>query len=179
LNLLTHMSGVASLTRLWADAIAGTKARVRDTRKTMPGLRMLEKYAVRCGGGVNHRMSLGDAALIKDNHVAAAGSVTAAYEAVRKFAPELPVEVECDTLEQVAEAVAVGAGLILLDNFDVARLREAVKLAGGRALLEASGGLRLANAAEVAGTGVDFLSVGALTHSAPALDIGLDLVSTG
>jgi nicotinate-nucleotide pyrophosphorylase (carboxylating) len=175
LNLLTHMSGVATLTRMWADAVAGTQARVRDTRKTLPGLRMLEKYAVRCGGGVNHRLSLGDAALIKDNHVAAAGSVTAAYEAVRRLAPDLPVEVECDTLDQVAEAIAAGAGLILLDNFEVAQLREAVRLADGRALLEASGGLRLANAAEVAGTGVDFLSVGALTHSAPALDIGLDL----
>ena len=177
LNLLTHLSGVATLTRLWADAMAGTKARVRDTRKTMPGLRMLEKYAVRCGGGVNHRMSLADAALIKDNHVAAAGSVTAAYEAVRKLAPDLPVEVECDTLDQVAEAVDAGAGLILLDNFEVPQMREAVRLAGGRALLEASGGLRLSSAAEVAGTGVDYLAVGALTHSAPALDIGLDLVS--
>jgi nicotinate-nucleotide pyrophosphorylase (carboxylating) len=170
------LSGVATLTRSWADAVAGSKARVRDTRKTLPGLRVLEKYAVRCGGGVNHRMSLSDAALIKDNHVAAAGSLTAAYEAVRKLAPELPVEVECDTLDQVAEAAAAGAGLILLDNFGVPQLREAVRLAGGQALLEASGGLRLANAAEVAGTGVDFLSVGALTHSAPALDIGLDLV---
>ncbi len=178
LNLLTHMSGVATLTRLWADAVTGTKARVRDTRKTLPGLRALEKYAVRCGGGVNHRMSLADAALIKDNHVAAAGSVTAAYEAVRKLAPELPVEVECDTLDQVAEAVQAGAGLILLDNFAVPDMREAVRLVGGRALLEASGGLTLAGAAEVAGTGVDFLSVGALTHSAPALDIGLDLVAT-
>ena len=177
LNLLTHMSGVATLTRAWADAIAGTKARVRDTRKTLPGLRTLEKYAVRCGGGVNHRLSLGDAVLIKDNHVAAAGSVTAAYEAVRNLAPDLPVEVECDTLEQVSEAVGAGAGLILLDNFEIGLMRDAVRLAGGRALLEASGGLRLANAAEVAATGVDFLSVGALTHSAPALDIGLDLVS--
>ena len=179
LNLLTHLSGVATLTRLWADAIAGSGARIRDTRKTLPGLRMLEKYAVRCGGGVNHRMSLGDAALIKDNHVAAAGSVTAAFQAVSKLAPELPVEVECDTVEQVAEAVRAGAGLILLDNFAPALMREAVRLAGGRALLEASGGLRLENAAEVAGTGVDFLAVGALTHSAPALDIALDLIAAG
>jgi nicotinate-nucleotide pyrophosphorylase (carboxylating) len=179
LNLVTHMSGVATLTRMWVDAVAGTKARVRDTRKTSPGLRMLEKYAVRCGGGVNHRMSLADAALIKDNHVAAAGSVTAAYEAVRKMAPDLPVEVECDTLDQVAQAVAAGAGLILLDNFQVAAMREAVHLVAGRALLEASGGLRLANAAQVAGTGVDFIAVGALTHSAPALDVGLDLVAAG
>ena len=155
---------------------AWVRARVRDTRKTLPGLRMLEKYAVRCGGGVNHRMSLGDAALIKDNHVAAAGSVTAAFEAVRAMAPDLTVEVECDTLEQVTEAVEAGAGLILLDNFSVEEMRAAVELVRGRAFLEASGGLRLDQAGAVAGTGVDFLSVGALTHSAPALDIGLDLV---
>jgi nicotinate-nucleotide pyrophosphorylase (carboxylating) len=179
LNLVTHLSGVASLTRSWSEAVAGSGARVRDTRKTLPGLRMLEKYAVRCGGGVNHRMSLGDAALIKDNHVAAAGSVTAAYRAVRELAPDLAVEVECDTVEQVLEAVEAGADLILLDNFGVAEMRRAVELVGGRALLEASGGLRLENAAEVAMTGVDFLAVGALTHSAPALDIGLDLVEAG
>ncbi|HEY3906925.1 MAG TPA: carboxylating nicotinate-nucleotide diphosphorylase [Streptosporangiaceae bacterium] len=181
LNLLTHLSGIASVTALWADAVvAGAavgSARVRDTRKTLPGLRALEKYAVRCGGGVNHRMSLGDAALIKDNHVAAAGSVTAAFEAVRAMAPDLPVEVECDTLEQVAEAVQAGAGLILLDNFSLDQMRAAVELVGRRAFLEASGGLRLDQAGAVAGTGVDFLSVGALTHSAPALDIGLDLVA--
>ena len=187
LNLLTHMSGIASVTRLWADAVAegagragragSGSARVRDTRKTLPGLRALEKYAVRCGGGVNHRMSLGDAALIKDNHVAAAGSVKAAFEAVRQLAPDLPIEVECDTLEQVAEAVEAGAGLILLDNFTVEQMRSAVELVAGRAFLEASGGLRLEQADAVAGTGVDFLSVGALTHSAPALDIGLDLVA--
>jgi nicotinate-nucleotide pyrophosphorylase (carboxylating) len=178
LNLLTHLSGIASLTRLWADAVAqGGSARVRDTRKTLPGLRALEKYAVRCGGGINHRMSLGDAALIKDNHVAAAGSVTAAFDAVRAMTPDLPIEVECDTLEQVAEAVAAGAGLILLDNFVIDDLRRAVELVAGRAFLEASGGLRLEQASVVAATGVDFLSVGALTHSAPALDIGLDLVT--
>lgn len=179
LNLLTHMSGIATLTRLWADAVAAGGARVRDTRKTLPGLRSLEKYAVRCGGGVNHRMSLGDAALIKDNHVAAAGSVAAAYLAVRTLAPEVVVEVECDTLGQVAEAVGAGADLILLDNFGLDDMRRAVQLVGGRVLLEASGGLRLENAAEVAATGVDYLSVGALTHSAPALDIGLDLVKAG
>jgi nicotinate-nucleotide pyrophosphorylase (carboxylating) len=178
LNLLTHLSGIASVTRLWADVVAqGGSARVRDTRKTLPGLRMLEKYAVRCGGGVNHRMSLGDAALIKDNHVAAAGSVTAAFEAVRAMAPDLPVEVECDTLEQVTEAVEAGAGLILLDNFPLEQMRSAVALVAGRAFLEASGGLQLEQASAVAATGVDFLSVGALTHSAPALDIGLDLVA--
>lgn len=179
LNVLTHLSGVASLTRLWADAVGVSGARVRDTRKTLPGLRALEKYAVRCGGGVNHRMSLGDAALIKDNHVAAAGSVAAAYLAVRELAPEVVVEVECDNLEQVAEAVGAGADLILLDNFGLGDMRKAVDLVGGRVLLEASGGLRLETAADVAATGVDYLAVGALTHSAPALDIGLDLVKAG
>ena len=176
LNLLGHMSGIATLTGRWVEAVAGTGARIRDTRKTLPGLRALEKYAVRCGGGVNHRMSLSDAALIKDNHVAGAGSVTAAFDAVGKLAPDLPVEVECDTLEQVDEAVAAGAGLILLDNFTVAVMAEAVKRTAGLAKLEASGGLRLEDAAAVAATGVDYLAVGALTHSAPVLDIGLDLV---
>jgi len=177
LNVLCHLSGVATLTASWVDEVAGTKARVRDTRKTLPGLRMLEKYAVRCGGGVNHRMSLSDAALIKDNHVAAAGSLTAAFDAVRQLAPDLAVEVECDTLEQVAEAVAAGADLILLDNFSVNEMMSAVTLTAGRALLEASGGLRLDQAAGVAATGVDFLAVGGLTHSAAVLDIGLDLLT--
>ncbi len=176
LNLLCHLSGVATLTRRWVDAVAGTGAQIRDTRKTLPGMRALEKYAVRCGGGVNHRMSLSDAALIKDNHVAAAGSVGAAFAAVRAHAPGLPLEVECDTLDQVGEALAAGADLILLDNFDVPAMASAVRLADGRALLEASGGLTLATARAVAATGVDYLAVGALTHSAPALDIGLDLV---
>ncbi len=179
LNLLCHMSGVATLTRQWVGAVEGTGAQIRDTRKTLPGLRALEKYAVRCGGGVNHRMSLSDAALIKDNHVALAGSVTAAFDAVGKLAPDLPVEVECDTLEQVAEAVAAGAGLILLDNFTVIDMAEAVRRTAGLARLEASGGLRLADAAAVAATGVSYLAVGALTHSAPALDIGLDVVRAG
>jgi nicotinate-nucleotide pyrophosphorylase (carboxylating) len=134
LNLLCHLSGVATLTRRWVDEVAGTGARIRDTRKTLPGMRALEKYAVRCGGGVNHRMSLSDAALIKDNHVAAAGSVGAAFAAVRAHAPGLPLEVECDTLAQVAEALAAGADLILLDNFDVPGLEAAVRLADGRAL---------------------------------------------
>jgi nicotinate-nucleotide pyrophosphorylase (carboxylating) len=179
LNLLCHLSGVATLTRQWVDAVASTSAAIRDTRKTTPGLRALEKYAVRCGGGVNHRMSLSDAALIKDNHVAAAGSVAGAFAAVRAQAPGLPLEVECDTLEQVAEALAAGADLILLDNFTVTDMAAAVRLARGRALLEASGGLTLASARCVAETGVDYLAVGALTHSAPALDIGLDLVPAG
>jgi nicotinate-nucleotide pyrophosphorylase (carboxylating) len=179
LNLLCHLSGVATLTRQWADAVAGTRARIRDTRKTTPGLRALEKYAVRCGGGVNHRMSLSDAALIKDNHVAAAGSVSAAFAAIRARAPGLPVEVECDTLDQVAEALAAGADLILLDNFAIADMTAAVTLAAGRALLEASGGLTLSRASSVAATGVDYLAVGALTHSAAALDFGLDLLPPG
>jgi nicotinate-nucleotide pyrophosphorylase (carboxylating) len=179
LNLLCHLSGVATLTRRWVDAVAGTRARIRDTRKTTPGMRALEKYAVRCGGGVNHRMALSDAALIKDNHVAAAGSVAAAFAAVRRQAPGLALEVECDTLDQVAEALAAGADEILLDNFAVTDMAAAVALTGGRARLEASGGLTLACARAVAETGVDYLAVGALTHSAPALDIGLDLVQAG
>jgi nicotinate-nucleotide pyrophosphorylase (carboxylating) len=179
LNFLTHLSGVATATRAWADALAGTGCAVRDTRKTLPGLRQLEKYAVRCGGGVNHRMGLGDAALVKDNHVAAAGGVAAAIAAVRRAAPGLPLEVECDTLEQVSEALAAGAGLILLDNMSPAGLRAAVALARGHegVRLEASGGLRLDTARVVAETGVDYVAVGALTHSSPALDLGLDLLA--
>ncbi|MDT0276486.1 carboxylating nicotinate-nucleotide diphosphorylase [Blastococcus goldschmidtiae] len=176
LNLVCHLSGIASLTRQWADAIAGTGAAVRDTRKTTPGLRALEKYAVRCGGGVNHRMALGDAALVKDNHVAAAGGIAAAVAAVRTRAPAIPLEVECDTLEQVREAIAAGVQLVLLDNFSTADTRTAVDLVRGTGVrLEASGGLDLVRAAEVAATGVDYLAVGALTHSAPVLDLGFDL----
>jgi nicotinate-nucleotide pyrophosphorylase (carboxylating) len=176
LNLLTHLSGVATLTRLWTDAVAGTGARIRDTRKTLPGLRALQKYAVRCGGGLNHRMSLSDAALIKDNHIAAAGSVSRAYKLVRAAAPDLPVQVEVDTPAQCAEAIDAGAELILLDNMSLADLKACVALAdGSRVRLEASGGLNLAEAAAVAETGVDYLAVGALTHSALVLDIGLDL----
>ena len=178
LNFLTHLSGVATATRAWTDALAGTRCRVRDTRKTTPGLRQLEKYAVRCGGGLNHRMGLGDAALIKDNHVAAAGGVAAAIAAVRAAAPGLPLEVECDTLAQVREALDAGVGLILLDNMGLAELRAAVAMAGRypAARLEASGGLRLETARAVAETGIDFVAVGALTHSSPALDLGLDLL---
>ncbi|WP_377274172.1 carboxylating nicotinate-nucleotide diphosphorylase [Peterkaempfera sp. SMS 1(5)a] len=177
LNLLCHLSGIATATRAWADAVEGTGAAVRDTRKTTPGLRALEKYAVRCGGGVNHRMSLSDAALVKDNHVVAAGGVAEAFRAVREAYPDLPVEVEVDTLEQIPPVLHAGADLILLDNFTVGELKEAVQLVAGRARLEASGGLILAGAREVAQTGVDYLAVGALTHSAPVLDIGLDLRS--
>jgi nicotinate-nucleotide pyrophosphorylase (carboxylating) len=183
LNLLCHLCGVATATAAWVDAVAGTGARIRDTRKTLPGLRLLEKYAVRCGGGVNHRLGLGDAVLIKDNHVAAAGSVGAALAAARAAAPGLPYEVEVDTLDQLDEVLALGAELVLLDNFDVERTREAVRRrdacsaarTGPPTLLESSGGLVLANAMAYAETGVDYLSVGALTHSVRALDLGLDL----
>ncbi|HTY71695.1 MAG TPA: carboxylating nicotinate-nucleotide diphosphorylase [Actinomycetes bacterium] len=175
LNFLGHLSGVATLTRRWVDAVAGTGAAIRDTRKTTPGLRALEKYAVRAGGGVNHRMSLSDAALVKDNHVVSAGGVAAAFDAVRRAWPDLAVEVEVDSLAQLDEVLDAGADLVLLDNMDVADLREAVRRTAGRARLEASGGLRLENANDVAATGVDYLAVGALTHSAPVLDIGLDL----
>ena len=176
LNLLGHLSGVATLTRRWVDAVAGTGAVIRDTRKTMPGMRALEKYAVRCGGGQNHRLSLSDAALVKDNHVAAAGGVVAAFEAVRARYPELAVEIEVDTVEQAREVIEAGADLVLLDNMSPAQLREVVAYSAGRARLEASGGLTLTNAREVAETGVDYLAVGALTHSAPVLDIGLDFL---
>jgi len=178
LNLLTHLSGIATLTARWVEAVAGTGATIRDTRKTMPGLRAAEKYAVRCGGGANHRMGLHDQALIKDNHVVAAGGVAPAIRAVREAFPGIFCEVECDTLDQVAEAAREGAALVLLDNMDTATLQAAVALcrpAGTRT--EASGGLTLDRAAEVARTGVDHLAVGALTHSAPALDIGLDLAT--
>ncbi|WP_112248317.1 carboxylating nicotinate-nucleotide diphosphorylase [Kribbella monticola] len=175
LNLLCHLSGVATLTRRWVDAVEGTGAVIRDTRKTMPLLRSLEKYAVRCGGGKNHRMALSDAALIKDNHVIAAGGVAEAFRLVRKAYPEISIEVEVDTIEDALIAVEAGAELILLDNMAVPQLREAVQKVDGRARLEASGGLTLDDARAVAETGVDYLAVGALTHSAPVLDIAMDL----
>ncbi|MGD3106641.1 carboxylating nicotinate-nucleotide diphosphorylase [Streptomyces sp. YGL11-2] len=175
LNLLGRLSGIATVTRAWADVLEGTRAKVRDTRKTTPGLRALEKFAVRCGGGVNHRMSLSDAALIKDNHVVAAGGVAAAFSAVRTEFPGVPIEVEVDRLDQIPPILAEGADLILLDNFTPEQTKEAVDLVAGRAILESSGRLTLANARAYAETGVDFLAVGALTHSAPVLDIGLDL----
>ena len=175
LNLLGRLSGVATLTRRWVDAVADSGAQIRDTRKTTPGLRRLEKYAVRCGGGVNHRMSLADAALVKDNHVVAAGGVGEAFRLVRATFPDLPVEVEADTVEQALAAVEEGADLVLLDNMRPRELRRVVELIAGRARTEASGGLTLEVAREVARTGVDYLAVGALTHSAPVLDIGLDL----
>jgi nicotinate-nucleotide pyrophosphorylase (carboxylating) len=176
LNLLCHLSGVATVTARWVAAVEGTGARIRDTRKTTPGLRALEKAAVVVGGGVNHRMSLSDAALVKDNHVVAAGGVTQAFEAVRREFPGLDVEVECDTVDQVADVVAAGADLVLLDNMSLEQMRAAVELCKPKGVrTEASGGLTLDRARAVAETGVDFLSVGALTHSAPVLDLGLDL----
>jgi nicotinate-nucleotide pyrophosphorylase (carboxylating) len=175
LNLLCHLSGVATATAAWAAALAGTGAVVRDTRKTTPGMRALEKYAVRCGGGANHRLGLWDAALVKDNHVVAAGGVAEAFAAVRSTFPGVPVEVEVDSLEQLAEVVQAGADLVLLDNFTPAQTAEAVALVAGRCRLESSGGLSLPVARAYAETGVDFLAVGALTHSAPILDLGADL----
>jgi nicotinate-nucleotide pyrophosphorylase (carboxylating) len=175
LNLLCHLSGIATATRRWADALAGTDAVVRDTRKTTPLLRSLEKYAVRCGGGENHRMSLSDAALIKDNHVLAAGGIAAAYQAVTKAFPDLPVEIEVDSVDGAAEAAAAGAQLIMLDNFTSAEVAKAVQVVAGRAKLEVSGGLTIYAAREYGETGVDYLAVGAITHSAPALDIAFDL----
>jgi nicotinate-nucleotide pyrophosphorylase (carboxylating) len=177
LNLMCHLSGIATATAAWVDAVAGTHAKIRDTRKTLPGLRALQKYAVRVGGGVNHRMGLGDAALIKDNHVAAAGSVLAALKAVRAEAPDLPCEVEVDSLEQLDDVLAADVELVLLDNFPVWQTQIAVQRRDTRSpktLLESSGGLSLDSAAEYAGTGVDYLAIGALTHSVRVLDIGLD-----
>lgn len=175
LNLLCHLSGIATATRQWVDALGASSTRVRDTRKTTPGLRRLEKYAVRCGGGVNHRMSLSDAALVKDNHVVSAGGVAAAFARVREAFPGVPVEVEVDSLDQLDEVLEAGADLVLLDNFTPDEMSEAVRRTAGRAQLEASGGLTLVDASAVGSTGVDFVAVGALTHSAPVLDIGADL----
>lgn len=179
LNLLCHLSGIATATAQWVEAVAGSDVRVRDTRKTTPGLRALEKYAVRSGGGMNHRMSLSDAALVKDNHVAAIGGVAAAFSAVRERFPGVPVEVEVDSLEQLVEVLEAGADLVLLDNFTPEQMVEAVKINVDRAKLEASGGLSLAVAKAVSDTGVDYMAVGALTHSAPALDFGADLDDVG
>jgi nicotinate-nucleotide pyrophosphorylase (carboxylating) len=174
LNLLCHLSGVATLTAAFVTAVQGTGAVIRDTRKTLPGLRQLAKYAVRAGGGQNHRMSLGDALLVKDNHIRAAGGLPAAVAAARKAGPGLPLEVEVETLEEVAQALEAGCELLLLDNMGLDAMSRAVAMAAGRARTEASGGITLASARRVASTGVDFLAVGALTHSAPALDVGLD-----
>ena len=178
LNLLCHLSGVATLTRRWADELEGTPAIVRDTRKTTPGLRALEKYAVRCGGGANHRFGLSDMALVKDNHVAAAGGVAEAYARVKALEGTIPVEIEVDTLDGLREAIAAGADEVLLDNFDTDRMRAAVAYRDANAptvRLEASGGLTVEVARAVGDTGVDFIAVGELTHSARVLDLGLDL----
>lgn len=182
LNLLCHLSGVATATSQWVDAIEGTSSVIRDTRKTTPGLRAMEKYAVRCGGGQNHRMSLSDAALVKDNHIAAAGGVAEAFGKVRELAATLPIEIEVDTLEQLRVALTAGADVVLLDNMSPDIMREAVSISaahtsatGHAVLLEASGGLTLEKAKAVAETGVHFISVGGLTHSSPILDIGLDM----
>ena len=175
LNFLSHLSGIATLTNNWVKAISGTKARIRDTRKTTPGLRQLEKYAVRVGGGLNHRMTLADGALIKDNHIAAAGSLTEAINRVRREFPGIEVEVEVDNLEQLREALDTKVDIIMLDNMTVDETKSAVALARDYSTkLESSGGLTLESAAAYAATGVDYLAVGALTHSAPILDIGLD-----
>lgn len=179
LNFASHLSGVATATAAWVDALEGTAARVLDTRKTLPGYRALQKYAVRCGGGVNHRFSLSDMALVKDNHVVAAGGVLPAYEAVRAAYPALPVEVEVTDLEQLRALLEAGCDRILLDNMSNAMMAEAVRLTAGRAVLEASGGLTFDRAREVAETGVDFISVGALTHSVKVFDIGMDLLEDG
>ncbi len=175
LNLLQRLSGVATLTRAYVEAVEGTRARIADTRKTTPGLRALEKYAVRCGGGMNHRMGLDDAILIKDNHIAVAGSAVEALRRARDAAGWLmKVEIEVDSLAQLAEVLPLAPDVVLLDNFSIADLRRAVELTAGRCLLEASGGVTLKTVRAIAETGVDAISVGALTHSAPALDLGLD-----
>ena len=177
LNLLGRLSGVATLTRAYVEAVAGAGARIADTRKTTPGLRALEKYAVRCGGGINHRFGLDDAILIKDNHIAACGSVGEAVRRAKAFAGHLvKVEVEVDTLVQLQEALAHDPDVIMLDNFGLSDLREAVEIVDGRITLEASGGVTLETVRAIAETGVDVISVGALTHSAKVLDIGLDAV---
>jgi nicotinate-nucleotide pyrophosphorylase (carboxylating) len=177
LNFLGHLSGIATLTNQWVKEIAGTNCQVRDTRKTTPGWRELEKFAVHMGGGTNHRMSLSDAALIKDNHIVAAGGVKAAFNAVRSAFPTAPIEIEVDTLEQLAEVLPLKPDLVLLDNMTPEQCRVAVSLVAGQTKLEASGGITLDKARSYAETGVDYLAIGALTHSAKNFDIGLDVRS--
>ena len=177
LNFLGHLSGIATLTNQWVNAIAGTKCEIRDTRKTTPGWRELEKFAVHMGGGTNHRMSLSDAALIKDNHIAAAGGVKAAFNGVRSAFPTAPIEIEVDTLEQLAEVLPLKPDLVLLDNMTPEQCRAAVSMVAGQTKLEASGGITLDKARSYAETGVDYLAIGALTHSAKNFDIGLDVRS--
>ncbi|NRB54769.1 MAG: carboxylating nicotinate-nucleotide diphosphorylase [Salinicola sp.] len=175
LNLIQHLSGIATLTAQYAERIADTRAQLVDTRKTTPGLRALEKHAVACGGGRNHRLGLDSGVMLKDNHIAVCGSITAAVARARSRVPVLTrIEVECDRLDQVEEALAAGADIIMLDNMSTTTMKSAVELVAGRVPLEASGGVRLETIRDIAETGVDFISVGRLTQSAPAVDIGLD-----
>ena len=175
LNFLSRLSGISSATRIWAEAIAGTQAKIRDTRKTTPGWRDLEKYAVRCGGGVNHRLNLAESALIKDNHIAAVGGITQAVRAISSQFPDLLVEVEIDRIDQLEEAITSGVAEVLLDNMSPEQCAQAVSINAGRVKLEASGGITLETVRSYAEAGVDFIAVGAITHSAPILDIGLDI----
>jgi nicotinate-nucleotide pyrophosphorylase (carboxylating) len=175
LNFLGHLSGIATLTHSWVQKIAGTNTKIRDTRKTTPGMRELEKYAVRCGGGVNHRMNLSDRALVKDNHIAAAGSISEAKKRIVGEHPNVSIEIEVDTLSQLDEALTSGFDTILLDNFSIQDTKRAVETTAGQAKLESSGGITGENVLEYAKTGVDYIAIGALTHSAPILDIGADL----
>jgi nicotinate-nucleotide pyrophosphorylase (carboxylating) len=174
LNFLSHLSGISTLTSAWVAEVEGTKCQIRDTRKTTPGLRTLEKFATRMGGATNHRVSLSEAALIKDNHIVAAGSIIAAFTATKKMFPAKSIEVEVDSIDQLKEVIELKPDVILLDNMSVQQCQEAVAIAAGKVKLEASGGLTLENAKAYANTGVNYLAVGSLTHSAPALDIGLD-----
>ena len=175
LNFFSQLSGVATLTSAWVKEVSGTKCQVRDTRKTTPGMRVLEKYAVRMGGGTNHRMNLSDAALIKDNHIAAAGGVVEAFAKVRALYPDSEIEIEVDTLDQLRDVLSQKPDLVLLDNMSPAQCAEAVSIVNGVCKLEASGGISLENARAYAESGVDYIAIGALTHSAPVFDIGLDL----
>jgi len=174
LNFLSHLSGISTLTNQWVSEISGTKCQIRDTRKTTPGLRMLEKFAVRMGGGVNHRLSLSQAALIKDNHIMATGSISGAFNAIKKMYPDKSIEIEVDSIDQLKEAITLKPDLILLDNMSTDQCSQAVSITNGLVKLEASGGITITNAKAYAATGVDYLAIGSLTHSAPALDIGLD-----
>jgi len=175
LNFLSRLSGIATAANTWVAAISGTKAKIRDTRKTTPGWRDLEKYAVLCGGGVNHRLNLAESALIKDNHIAAVGGITAAVAAIKNHFPGILIEVEIDRLDQLEDAISAGVQEVLLDNMTPEQCREAVRITNGRVKLEASGGISLDRVREYAESGVDYIAVGAITHSAPILDIGLDI----
>ena len=175
LNFFSHLSGVATLTNAWVKEVSGTKCQVRDTRKTTPGMRVLEKYAVRMGGGTNHRMTLSDAALIKDNHIAAAGGVIEAFAKVRALYPDSEIEIEVDTFDQLRDVLPQKPDLVLLDNMSPVQCKEAVEIVNGACKLEASGGISIESARAYAESGVDYIAIGALTHSAPVFDIGLDL----